>query len=165
MTAEAIESPQEASPERERATFEFDCDGPIWRGVPVVNGHRILTTTDIDVHIDAKSIPVVTLRLVAADMLKLALGGAAVQFDDETREALLSLGWTAPVEPEPIPGKFALHPNGSTLLAVTCTECGATVPVTDGDVEGIEPADLAATCADMAVRQCPEHEPIPVAAR
>lgn len=77
-------------------TFEFTSDGPGWRGTPVVNGHKVMSVQSADVHIDAESVSSVTLRLAAADLVKLGLGEADVMLDDETREALISLGWTPP---------------------------------------------------------------------
>lgn len=83
---------------RQPATFEFD-GRPYWSGVPVVNGHRILTAQSVDIHIGShREWPVVTLQLLAADMLKLLLAGVTVQVSDETRDALISLGWTPPGE-------------------------------------------------------------------
>lgn len=112
-TPEHIEDFQQAMAERparaehriveagqhEPASFEWESHGAGWTGVPIVNGHRIHTTEAIDVHIDASSIPRVTLKLAAADFLKLRLTGlpqAHVDVADETREALISLGWTPP---------------------------------------------------------------------
>ena len=77
-------------------SFEFTCDGPAWKGVPVVNGHQLLGVKSADVHLDARSFPEVTLTLDAGDLLKLGLGNAVIKLDEGTREALVSLGWTPP---------------------------------------------------------------------
>jgi hypothetical protein len=76
-------------------TFELSCDGPGWKALPVVNGH-VCPVASVDVHVDPEHFPEVTLRLVAADLLKLGLDPATIKTDDETREALISLGWTPP---------------------------------------------------------------------
>lgn len=81
---------------REPMSFEFTCDGPAWKGVPVVNGHRILGASAIDVHLDASSLPEVTLRLSAADGVKLGFAPAMFALDEGTVQALISLGWTPP---------------------------------------------------------------------
>lgn len=81
------------------ASFEFD-GRPPWKGTPVVNGHPVRTAQSIDVHMDPESVPVVTMRLLVADVLKLDLDDTAViALDDGTRAALVSLGWTPPPEP------------------------------------------------------------------
>ena len=85
-----------AQAERELASFEFVTDGPVWRGIPVVNGREILSCERIDVELDASGLPKVTLRLNVRDGLKLGLATAAVLLDDGTRDALVSLGWTPP---------------------------------------------------------------------
>jgi len=82
-------------PGAERATFEFS--GSPWRsGMPVVNGRPLGAVKSVDVRIRPDEIPVVTLGLDALDV-RLALGGdVAVGVTDETREALISLGWAPP---------------------------------------------------------------------
>ena len=81
---------------RKPVTFEFECDSRPWYGTPVVNGRK-MAVSSFDVHLDCESVPVVTLSLAAADGLRLMLGGGAlVRVGDETREALISLGWTPP---------------------------------------------------------------------
>jgi len=81
-------------------TFEFEGTPP-HTGVPLVNGHRVCSAEAIDVHIGALDVPRVTLRLLAADSLKLRLDSAAVEVAGETREALISLGWTPPACEQP----------------------------------------------------------------
>jgi hypothetical protein len=76
-------------------TFELTCDGPGWKALPVVNGH-VCPMVSVDVHVDAESFPRVTLRLIAAEMLKLGFSPAEIEVDGETRAALVSLGWTPP---------------------------------------------------------------------
>lgn len=88
-----------AEVEHDPASFEFVTDGPIWKGIPVVNGHKLMSVMSADVHLDGESLPEVTLRLFAGDLLKLGLGAAEVRMDEGTREALVSLGWTPPGEP------------------------------------------------------------------
>ena len=84
------------APEVPAQTFAFE--GKSWTGTPVVNGHPVHSATAIDVHIAAQEEPSVTLTLMPVDGLALLLGGAQVSVADETREALLSLGWTPPEE-------------------------------------------------------------------
>ena len=79
---------------RELATFEFEGNGRRM-GIPVVNGHPLATVTEFTVHADARALTEVKLTLLAADAVKLNLTGV-VTVDDETREALVSLGWTPP---------------------------------------------------------------------
>jgi hypothetical protein len=86
-----------------RGTFELTCDGPGWKALPVVNGH-VCPAASADVHVDPEHFPEVTLRLVAAGLLKLGFDPAVVKVDDESREALISLGWTPPAEPGPAIG-------------------------------------------------------------
>ena len=87
------------APPRQLASFEFTCDGAASKGVPVVNGHKILSASQIDVHLDAESLPEVTLRLSASDAVKLGFAASVVKLDDGTCEALVSLGWTPPPGP------------------------------------------------------------------
>ena len=77
--------------------FEFDGSWP-FTSTPAVNGHKITTVSSWDVHAAADGIPVVTLTLVGAGALRLILGSdaARAEVSDETREALVSLGWTPP---------------------------------------------------------------------
>ena len=77
--------------------LEFDGAWP-FTGTPVVNGHKLTTVSSWDVHAAADGIPVVTLTLVGAGALRLILGSdaARAEVSDETREALVSLGWTPP---------------------------------------------------------------------
>jgi len=82
--------------EREPASFEFVTDGPVYKGTPVVNGHKLMTVMAADIHLDGNSFPEVTLRLHVGDLLKLGLGAAQVKVDSGTRDALISLGWTPP---------------------------------------------------------------------
>ena len=83
---------------RKPATFEFDARECGRLGIPVVNGHKLTTVSSWDVHAAADGIPVVTLTLVGAGALRLILGSdaARAEVSDETREALVSLGWTPP---------------------------------------------------------------------
>ena len=77
--------------------FEFDGSWP-FTGTPVINGHKLTTVSSWDVHAASDGIPVVTLTLVGAGALRLILGSdaARAEVSDETREALVSLGWTPP---------------------------------------------------------------------
>lgn len=85
-----------AEVEHDPASFEFVTDGPVWKGIPVVNGHKLMSVMSADIHLDGESLPEVTLRLFASDLVKLGLGAAEVRMDEGTREALVSLGWTPP---------------------------------------------------------------------
>jgi hypothetical protein len=75
--------------------FTFEGSWP-FTGTPAVSGHPIATVSSWDIHAAADGIPVVTLTLVGAGALGLVLGAARIEVADETREALISLGWTPP---------------------------------------------------------------------
>ena len=77
--------------------FEFDGSWP-FTGTPAVNGHRLTTVSAFTVTAAPDGIPVVTLTLVGPGALKLILQNEAARAEvsDETREALVSLGWTPP---------------------------------------------------------------------
>ncbi|HZR50101.1 MAG TPA: hypothetical protein VFB06_11335 [Streptosporangiaceae bacterium] len=79
--------------------FSFDGSWP-FTGTPEVSGHPVATVTAFTVQAAPDGIPAVTLTLVGPDALRLALapGAARVQVSDQTREALISLGWTPPSE-------------------------------------------------------------------
>lgn len=77
-------------------TFEFQGKG--WTGTPVVNGYPVYSAEAIDVHLSAEEMPTVTLKLLPADGLRLSLASARVSVADQTRDALISLGWTPPEE-------------------------------------------------------------------
>ena len=83
--------------EQPPAVFEFDGAWP-FTGTPAVNGSRLTTVSSWDVHAAGDGIPVVTLTLVGAGALRLILGAGAAKAEvsDQTREALISLGWTPP---------------------------------------------------------------------
>lgn len=83
--------------EQAPAVFEFDGAWP-FTGTIVVNGCRLTTVSSWHVQAAPDGIPVVTLTLVGAGALKLILSSdaARAQVSDETREALISLGWTPP---------------------------------------------------------------------
>lgn len=82
---------------REKLTFEFEAEKS-WLGTPVVNGHRVCSAESFDIHVSCQDVPAVTLKLIAPDGLKLLLADARVAVDDQTRDALVSLGWTPPQE-------------------------------------------------------------------
>lgn len=90
--------------------FELTCDGPGWKAVPVVNGN-VCPVASVDVHVDPEHFPEVTLRLVAADLLKLGFEPAMIKVDDDSRAALLSIGWTPPDEPRAC-RRGSGHPEG-----------------------------------------------------
>lgn len=79
--------------------FAFDGSWP-FLGAPEVAGHPLGSVTSWTVHAAPDGIPVVTLTLVGPGALRLLLGHGAgkVQVSDETREALISLGWSPPSE-------------------------------------------------------------------
>jgi hypothetical protein len=104
----------------EKATFEWTCDG-VFVHAPVVNGHKVNFVTGLALDGVAGKHPTVTLRLLPVHALDVALSDALIVLDDETREALVSLGWTPPGE-QPAPdldtratalarehGSFSLH--------------------------------------------------------
>lgn len=101
---------------REKLAFGFE--GALWRGVPVVNGHRLHGVESFDVHVEAGEVPAVTVRLAALDDLRLMLGGALVSVGDETRAALVSLGWTPPAADVPAGGETEI------------VDCNLSYPVT-----------------------------------
>lgn len=136
MTTEAADA---AKTERQPASFGYECKGPAYNGVPVVNGHRILNASRIDVHLDAKvPFPEVVMRLFIADAATLGFDPATIRMDDETRAALVSLGWTPPDD-----GKTCAcgsrHPEGYECAigpippeTATAGEIAAAVPRRDG---------------------------------
>jgi len=79
--------------------FELDGAWP-FTGTPVVNGHPVATVTSFTIDAPHDGVPVVTLTLVGPGALGLILapGAAKVAVSDETREALISLGWKPPAE-------------------------------------------------------------------
>jgi hypothetical protein len=113
MTAETQEHAGEKSPVKRipgLGAFELTCDGPGWKALPVVNGH-VCPMVSADIHVDAEHFPEVTLRLIAAELLKMGLSPAAVKVDDETRAALISLGWAPPADGDPC-ACGSRHPEG-----------------------------------------------------
>lgn len=166
MAAHGLISPQQVSqllhpagrglPVREPATFEF-AGKPYWNGVPIINGHRILSAQSIDVHVDGGvEWPVVTLKLIPADALKLLLGDARVEVADQTREALISLGWTPPeiaafdvwAEPTETGGR-ATKAQCLTCVADIAVETGLTGTMTLDD----QIAEVRAQAATQPHRQ------------
>lgn len=87
MTADAGKPP----------VLEFDGAWP-FTGAVTVNGHPLTAVSSWSVQAAADGIPVVTLTLVGAGALRLILASdaARAEVSDETREALVSLGWTPP---------------------------------------------------------------------
>ena len=83
--------------EQPPAAFGFKGEWP-FTGDVTVSGHAIKAISAWDIHAAADGIPVVTLTLVGPGALSLILGSGAAKaaVSDETREALESLGWTAP---------------------------------------------------------------------
>lgn len=81
------------------AAFSFTGSWP-FTGTPAVDGHPIGTASGWTVSASPDGIPVVTLTLVGPGALQLVLGAGAakVQVSDQTREALISLGWRPPAE-------------------------------------------------------------------
>ena len=77
--------------------FQFDGSWP-FTGTVHVNGHPLASVSAWTVDAAPDGIPVVKLTLVGAGALRLLLatGSARVQVADETREALISLGWMPP---------------------------------------------------------------------
>jgi hypothetical protein len=110
-----------------RQTFELTCDGPGWKALPVVNGH-VCPVASVDVHLDPQSFPEVTLRLIPADLLKAGFDPAVIKVDDETRDALVSLGWTPPAE-RPACACGSTHPEGYECSQAATLPLG-TEPVT-----------------------------------
>jgi hypothetical protein len=104
MTTDVAEAAPAEKAAPDPMAFEFTSDGPGWRGTPVVNGRKLMGVVSVDAHIDAESLPSVVIRLCAADLVKLGFTEAGVMLDEETREALISLGWTPP------PGDEAAQP-------------------------------------------------------
>jgi hypothetical protein len=85
------------APESTPPTFEYSGTWP-FDGELRIGGHPAGAVTAFDVHAPADGIPVVTLTLMGAGALRLLLerGAADVKIPDETREALIALGWKPP---------------------------------------------------------------------
>lgn len=98
--------------ERQPVSFEFTTDGPVWRGIPVVNGRELLGVERMDVELDARGLPKVTMRLSVASGFKVSAATAQACLDDGTRDALIALGWTPPDGGEACPGCGSRHPEG-----------------------------------------------------
>lgn len=77
--------------------FEYSGTWP-FDGSLKIGGHETAAVTGFHVDAPADGIPVVTLTLMGAGALRLLLarGAADVKIPDETREALIALGWTPP---------------------------------------------------------------------
>jgi len=77
--------------------FEFAGTWP-FNGQVKIAGHPVSSVTSFHVDALADGIPVVTLTLVGPGALRLLLasGAAEVRIPDETREALVALGWAPP---------------------------------------------------------------------
>lgn len=75
--------------------------GDVGRQVLTVNGHE-LPCTAVTIHAGARSIPEVDVDLPATDGIVVSLD-ARVNLSGETREALISMGWTPPAEQPPGP--------------------------------------------------------------
>lgn len=90
---------RDALPVPEKMTFEFKGDPSPYHGKAVVNGH-VVPCYSVDVRIEPGSVPMVTLAFPAADLLSLSLdgGGLLVKLTEETRAAMISLGWTPPAD-------------------------------------------------------------------
>jgi hypothetical protein len=86
-----------AETEQPPPAFEFDGAWP-FTGSVRIHGHQLAAVSSFEVKAAENGIPVVTLALVDGGALRLLLqdGAARVQVSDETREALISLGWTPP---------------------------------------------------------------------
>jgi hypothetical protein len=93
-----VEPAAQAAERRDVASFEVGGNGP-FREAPRVNGHQLTSVMSFKVEAEAGELPVVTVRLLPAELLKLQFGDVIVAVDGETREALVSLGWTPPAEP------------------------------------------------------------------
>lgn len=76
--------------------FEVDGQWPFTSTVKV-NGHPLASVSSWSVTAASDGVPVVSLGLVDRGALGLLLGpGTRVLLSDESREALISLGWTPP---------------------------------------------------------------------
>lgn len=102
QSADPASTPAQSEPgSRVLSSFEFDAsEVRPWMATPVVNGHKVTTASAFDVHMAWNEIPTVTLTLAAADALRLIFAdkAALVKVGDETREALISLGWAPPAD-------------------------------------------------------------------
>lgn len=81
----------------EPPVFSFDGSWP-FDGTVTISGHPVAAVSSWSVAAGHDGIPVITLTLVDQGALRLILGpgAASVRVSDETREALISLGWTPP---------------------------------------------------------------------
>jgi hypothetical protein len=75
--------------------FEFDGQWP-FSGTVRVAGHEVASITAFDIHAAPDEVPAIRLTLVGAGALRLLLSTADVRIPDETRQALIALGWTPP---------------------------------------------------------------------
>jgi hypothetical protein len=75
--------------------FEADGQWP-FTGTVKVNGHPLASASSWSVTAASDGVPVVAIGLVDQGALRLLLGSATVAVTDETRAALISLGWTPP---------------------------------------------------------------------
>lgn len=75
--------------------FETDGQWP-FTGTVKVNGHPLASVSSWSVTAASDGVPVVTVGLVDQGALRLLLGASPVAVTDESRAALISLGWTPP---------------------------------------------------------------------
>lgn len=77
------------------ARWEGDSDAAFRLGLLEVGGADITRATrSVDIHVDAVDIPQVTVGLVVIEAE--FDGRATIRLPDETRAALIALGWTPP---------------------------------------------------------------------
>jgi hypothetical protein len=60
-----------------------------------VNGH-MLACSSASLHLDAETLPVLTVTLPVADDIVVTLDGVQADVTEATRQALTSMGWTEP---------------------------------------------------------------------
>ncbi len=58
---------------------------------------RMLPCSSAVLEVDAESLPVLTVKLLVADGAVVALGGVSARIEEETRAALVAMGWTPPM--------------------------------------------------------------------
>lgn len=69
-----------------------------WDTTVTVGGH-LIPCFSADLHLDAESMPVLTLTLPVVDGVVITLDEAEVKVAQDSRDALLAAGWTPPQEP------------------------------------------------------------------
>lgn len=85
---------------------KVEIEGSGDRATVKIDGHMLACTSAV-LAMDAVSLPELTVSLPVADDIVITLDGTITVLQDETRAALIAMGWTPPPGPvQPAPGKF-----------------------------------------------------------